>query len=389
MAGEAEANLLILGVYLKSEGYPNVKYRVQALKEMGWLKVTEVNIPMWPEKQVGKGGVWRKLLLSAWRLFFSHLVVLYRFIRACPAHNVYIPYPAVFVAVILSFLPKRYQPKKVVIDAFISLYDTVVHDRRLFSSKSIVAKLLKKTERRAFKFADIVVTDTDQNSAYYSHLFELPLHKFVAVPLSTNENDMQLSPYKPSSKAVNVLFVGTLVPLHGIETILQAITLLQGDKNIEFTIIGDGQDGRFVEEYLKEYPDSITWIKTWQSASQIAKYIYEADICLGVFGRGPKTQRVCPYKIYSYALCGRAIVTAETDWTRKAFDLLDKAPFETIPVANAKLLAGKIDDLAGNETKRKNLAYSASDYYLKNLSNENGNGLLRELFESVSSANQK
>ncbi len=377
----AEVDLLILGVYLKSEGYPNVKYRVKSLMELGGLKVAEINFPMWPEKQVGRGGIWTKLLLSAWRLLFSHLVVLYRYIRACPAHNVYIPYPAVFVVVILSFLPKKFRPNKVVIDAFISLYDTIVNDRKLVSSKSIGAKLLKNIEKRAFDFADTVVTDTDQNSVSYSQLFELPLHKFIAIPLSTNENDMQFSPYRPDGKAIRVLFVGTLVPLHGIETILEAINLLQGNKNIEFTIIGNGQDGRLVEEHLKSHPDSVIWMKTWQSGSQIAKYISESDICLGIFGQGPKAQRVCPYKIYSYANCGRAIITGETEWTRSAFGLLDIMPLETSPVTNARLLAVKIEELAGNEKKRKNLAQSASEYYIKNLSNKKGNALFSELIE--------
>jgi glycosyltransferase involved in cell wall biosynthesis len=188
---------------------------------------------------------------------------------------------------------------------------------------------------------------------------------------------MQLSPYKPSSKTVNVLFVGTLVPLHGIETILQAITLLQGDKNIEFTIIGDGQDGRFVEEYLKEYPDSITWIKTWQSSSEIAKYIYGTDICLGIFGEGAKAQRVCPYKIYSYAMCGRAIITGETDWTRS---LLTAQYFETIPVGSGELLALAIKELAGNETKRDFLAGSAAKFYEQSLSNTKASSEFNALF---------
>jgi glycosyltransferase involved in cell wall biosynthesis len=377
MVRKTGADLLVLGVYLKSEGYPNVKYRVQALQEEVGLKVTEINYPMWPEKQLGVGGIWIKLLLSAWRLFFSHLVVLYRYLRACPTQKIYIPYPAIFVAVILSFLPKRCQPEKVVIDAFISLYDTVVNDRKLFSRKSIVAKLLMKIERRAFRFTDIVVTDTDQNSAYYSQLFGLPLCKFLAIPLSTNESEIKFSPYKPSSEAVKVLFVGTLVPLHGIKIILKAISLLRKNENIEFTIIGDGQDGRLVEEYLREYPDSIAWIKTWQSSSEIAKYIHRADICLGIFGEGAKAQRVCPYKIYSYAMCGRAIITGETDWTRS---MLTTQYFETTPVGSGELLAIAIKELAGNESKRALLAGSVAKFYEQTLSNAKASSEFNALF---------
>lgn len=378
-SGSAVTNLLILGVYLKSEGYPNVKYRVQALKDMVELKVTEVNFPMWSEKQVGRGGIWSKLILSVWRTFFSHLVILYHYIRSCPTQTVYIPYPAVFVVFILSCLPKRYRPKKLVIDVFISLYDTIVNDRKLVASNSMAARVLKKIEKKAFEFSDIVVTDTLQNSVYYSELFDVPLNKFIAIPLSTNEHDMKPLPYMPDSNTVKVLFVGTLVPLHGIETILGAISLLDDSKNIEFTIIGDGQDGQFIEEYLKEHPGSITWVKTWQSASQIASYIYEADICLGIFGRGAKSQRVCPYKIYSYASCGRAIITGETDWTRSSFDALDLQPIRTTPVGNTELLADAILKLSVRGQERKLLADSAAIYYSDALSNAKANSAFYSL----------
>lgn len=374
-----EDDLLILGVHLKSEGYPNVKYRVQALKGAVGLNVTEVNFPMWSERQVGRGGVWSKLILSVWRAFSSHLAVLYYYIRFCPIQTVYIPYPAVFVVLILSCLPKRYRPKKLVIDAFISLYDTIVNDRKLVASNSLVARGLKKIEKRAFEFSEVVVTDTPQNSVYYSQLFELPLQKFVAIPLSTNEDDMQAAPYMPSSKPVKVLFIGTLVPLHGVETILSAISQLRDNKNIEFTIIGNGQDGQLVEAYLKEFPGSITWVKAWQGASQIANHIFDSDICLGIFGGGAKAQRVCPYKIYSYALCGRAIITGETDWTRNAFDSLESKPIQTTPVENPVLLADAILELAISDEKRKSLADSAAIYYNDDLSNARANSVFHSL----------
>ncbi len=373
--------LLILGVHLSSEGYPNVKYRVEKLLNSPELRVEQINKPVFSEKALGQKSLFLRHLSTILRFFYSHFYVFVHYLTAKNKAVVYIPYPAIFIVWMISLLPKRFLPKILIIDAFISIYDTVVNDRKLVSKQGWLAKLLNAVERRAFSTASTVITDTDENSAYYSEMFRLPLGKFLSVPLATNEREFTETRYMPKEGRVKVLFFGTFVPLHGVGTILAAIKRLIGE-DIEFTLIGNGQDGPLVEQFIVQYPGRINWIHKWQSAEALAEQIDSADICLGIFGRGAKTQRVCPYKIYAYAAMGRAVITADTLWTRRTCAELQYQPFETVAVGDVEALSNAILNLAKSAESRKALASRSARYYHSCLSNEVGHQVILMLIQS-------
>ena len=375
-------DVLILGVHTSSEAYPNVKYKIKALMSLDHLKIGEINAPMPNKINFGAIGTLKKFIYGTFNISKSHIKILFKYLVRPYCKHIYVPYPATFLLFLFSFFPRFRPHGKIVIDAFISIYDTVVNDRKLISPPSLLARLLKRIETRAFNFADIVITDTEQNKIFYSALFGLPEEKFIAIPLSTNEEAFYDTPYKPSSDIIKILFVGTMIPLHGIETILQAADLLQSNNKLSFTIIGNGQDSKLVENYINEHPDKIEWINIWQSPEQIASYIKKADICLGIFGTGKKTQRVCPYKIYSYMSCGRAIITAETKWTSEVKINAGFSPFSTVPPGNSNALADEIIRISENPKERSHLALSGYQFYSKNLSNQVSTDKLEKLFPS-------
>lgn len=375
---KARTKLLILGVHLSSEGYPNVKYRLDSLKNSYQFTVSEINHPIWSSENLGKPKKY-KLVHSLFRGIFSHLAVFIRYLSSATKSQVYIPYPATFVSVYLSLLPRQLRPKRICIDAFISLYDTVVIDRKILKKENWIAQALKAIERQAFKSATLVITDTELNSHYYSDLFQIPLSKFVAIPLATDEEHFTPLPYVPYKKECNVLFVGTLVPLHGIDTILTAIEQLKDDHHIKFTIIGNGQDSAKVEQFIKHSPSRITWVNEWLNSKQLAQHIHQSDICLGIFGSTEKTQRVCPLKFYLYASCGKAIITAETDWSRHTLENTTLKPFETTPAGNGLALAKTIKELTSDKERLKSLGNDSRNFYDEFLSNSRATSSLEDL----------
>ena len=379
-------DILILGVHTKSEAYPNVKYIIKSIKGLDFLHVAEMNTPMLSNKQLNKGGSLTKFIASSLKILTSHFIILFKYLKKPNYKNIYVPYPATFLLFLFSFFPGSRPSGKIVIDAFISIYDTIVNDRKIIASQSLPARLLKLIEKRAFDFADTVITDTKQNKEFYSSLFDLPKEKFIAIPLSTNEDAYHYTPYVPSSNVTNVLFIGTMIPLHGIEIILQAAKLLSSNENITFTLIGNGQEGKKVKNYIQKIPDHINWVNAWQSPDQLAEYISKADICLGIFGSGEKTQRVCPYKIYSYLSCGRPVITAETKWTFKATEGTKTPPFSTVPPGNGKALAEEIVRLSNKPEERSQLALSAQQFYMENYSNQVSIEKLGHLFKIQSSS---
>ncbi len=362
-------SLLVLGVHLKSEGYPNTLYRLRDLEASGLFQMVEINVPMWNESTQNRQGIAR-LTRNVWRAAFAHMAVIARYLTATKrAERVYVPYPGVFVLFLLSWLPAKCRPQRVVVDVFISLYDTIVLDRHLLNQNGFAAGILKRVEKRAYIYADKLVVDTQQNAQFICALFELPETKVVVAPLSIDEVHFKYAPYRPQPGACRVLFIGTLVPLHGIDTILEAARLLSGRLDIRFRLIGDGQDGRLVEAWLRAHPTQLAWERTWQQSNRVAKEIGQADICLGIFGGGNKTQRVCPFKIYAYAATGRAIITGATDWLKEAAGPLSYEPFACVPISAAAALAAKIAELADDPALRVKLAISSHEFYQTHLGN--------------------
>lgn len=373
----ASNKLLILGVHQNTEAYPNTLFRLEALRQSGTFDVTEINYPM-SRKSFGKGGGFFRKIAAAFRGLASHLVVFARYVFSGKADIVYVPYPAVFVVFPLAFLPGKWKPKRLIVDAFISLYDTIVNDRRLLASDSMLARLLFRIEKKAYRVSGKIIVDTPQSAAFLCDLFELDAAKVLPIPLATDEHNFRASEYLPETAICRVLFVGTLVPLHGIETILDAAAILSSRKDIVFRIVGDGQDASKIEQWQSKSSFKLDWEKEWQSSEQLAAEIRQSDICLGIFGSGDKTQRVCPFKIYAYAAVGRPIVTGDTAWSRGMLWQAGNHFFETVPVADSAALAKAIGMLADDPELREKLAMESRKFYEQQLSNRHANTLLEE-----------
>jgi glycosyltransferase involved in cell wall biosynthesis len=213
------------------------------------------------------------------------------------------------------------------------------------------------------------VVDTQQSAQSICALFGLPQAKAIVTPLSIDEVHFQYAPYHPRPGVCRVLFVGTLVPLHGIGTLLEAVRLLSERADIHLKLIGDGQDAPLVEAWLRTPTTQLEWEREWQPSERIAEEIGRADICLGIFGAGNKTQRVCPFKIYAYAATGRAIITGATDWLKDTTDRLSYEPFASVPVSDAAALAAKIAQLADDPALRAKLAAGSHEFYQTHLGN--------------------
>lgn len=372
--------LLVIGAHEKSEGYPNTLYRLRGLVESNLFDITEINFPIRTTNAKKQWGFLRliKAMLSA---IYSHARILARYLKMVRPKFAYLPYPSTFLLFIFSLLPKKSRPELLVADVFISLYDTVVLDRALFSKKSWAAKLLRWIERRACNCADILVVDTEENKKFLCSLFKLSEAKVVAIPLATDEENFKFKPYQSDADACRVLFIGTLVPLHGIATILEAIRLLSSDPRIHFKLIGDGQDAHLVEQWQNQHGRIFEWERKWQSSSQLAAEIARADICLGIFGHGDKTQRVCPFKIYAYAAVGRPIITGHTEWLVNARTYPGDEIIAGVAVNDPVALAKKISDLAMQPEERIRLAKEAFYFYGAKLSNKLSTEKIHTIFD--------
>ena len=148
------------------------------------------------------------------------------------------------------------------------------------------------------------------------------------------------------------LWVEQKEPPWQIRVIGRAVALLAGH-DIEFTLIGTGQD---LEATRRECAGDrrVRWID-WVEPARLPELVASHDVCLGIFGTGPKALRVVPNKVFQGASAGCAVVTSDTKAQRAA--LADGARF--VPPGDAGALAAELARLEGSAAELSNARRAA------------------------------
>jgi glycosyltransferase involved in cell wall biosynthesis len=225
--------------------------------------------------------------------------------------------------------------RPVIFNPLVSLHETLVDDRRRFAPRSPQARLVRRVDRNALRRADLVVADTEQNARHLAELGALPPERLAVCFVGAEERLFR--PGWQPHESFHVLFVGKLIPLHGIETILAAARLAP---EIPFRVVGNGQ----LDALLLERPPNVEWVD-WVDYEQLPAEIQRAGCALGVFGTSAKAGRVIPNKAFQALACGTPLVTADTPAAREL--LRDGESALLVPPGDPEALAAAVRRLAG------------------------------------------
>ena len=216
-------SVLFAGAYDEGPGYPRTTSLRQGLQAAG--------IPVRECRAAGLGIDKKRALRQPWRwpgLWLAQRqqrVWLAQQVGAAVAAErpqcVVVPYPGhLCVRTVREAVPADVP---VVLDLFLSAYDTVVEDRQLARPGSLAAHWLQRLDTRACAAADLVLLDTPANAAYVAALTGLPGERFTWLPVHDPAAPALLSPFPAAiGGRLRVLFFGTGVPLHGLRTLLKA-----------------------------------------------------------------------------------------------------------------------------------------------------------------------
>ena len=195
----------------------------------------------------------------------------------------------------------------VVFNPLVSLWDTLVGDRGRFPSGSLAARALRVLDRRALRAADLVVADTQAHADFFTALAGLSPER-VAVAFVGAEERLFTPGWEPEPDAP-ALFVGKLIPLHGLETVLEAARLAP---DLRIRVVGTGQ----LEGVLHRRPENVEWLP-WIPYEELPRALRRARCALGIFGIGAKAQRVIPNKAFQALASGTPLVTGDTPAARE------------------------------------------------------------------------
>ncbi len=242
-------------------------------------------------------------------------------------------YDVVFIGfapqLVLPFWSFKFRKNCVIIDFFISMYDTFVNDRKRFGETSLCGKLLKKIDRNTLQKADRILCDTNAHGQYFQDELGAEKEKLITLYLEADKSIYNLKNTSEVERKNNrpdhldnkfvVLYFGSVLPLQGIDVILAAFDQLKDDERFYFYMIGP-MDGH----YEKPKNENIEYI-SWLPQNQLAKYIAMADLCLaGHFNADiDKAKRTIPGKAYIYQAMGKPMILGDNPANRELFSERD------------------------------------------------------------------
>lgn len=300
--------VLLAGVYDDGPGYPRPTSLQQGLAAAGCaVRTCKVD---------GLGVRKQRLLARPWRWpgvwWGQHKAeaALLRSLRAELALGVpdcvVVPYPGQRAVHRVRELVGPHVP--IVLDLFLSAYDTLVEDRQIVRPGSLLAHWLRRLDTQACLAADRVLLDTPANAAYAAALTGLPAERFAWLPVH--------DPAAPSAPAtmpaarpgrLRVLFFGTGVPLHGLRTLLAAVVEAPA---VDLVLVGGTPNDRDL---------AASWLgprvqlePRFVDRARLHELIVQSELVAGVFGDSGKAHRVVPFKLVHALAAGRPVLTADT-----------------------------------------------------------------------------
>ncbi len=298
------------------------------------------------------------LIRRVLRILLAWIRLIVTFTRLPRQDLLLVPYPS-HLDVLLARVLAQFSGQIVVMDAFLGLHDTVVCDRALCSPGSLTAWATKRLEHWSLRCADRILVDTAEQARMLSTDYNLPINQFVPIPLGIDESLWKPATRTRDTQKFRVLFWGTFIPLHGVETILAAVRQLHArGLAMETTIIGWGQTAPQLERLLALNPiTGLDWRREIVAPEVIAAELRESDCALGVFGTSGKVQRVIPYKVYQTMASGRALITSDTPAIRDV--LQHEVNALLIPAGDPEALAAAIARLASDREMCRKLGDAA------------------------------
>ncbi|MFH1508469.1 MAG: glycosyltransferase [Candidatus Omnitrophota bacterium] len=227
--------------------------------------------------------------------------------------------------------------KPIIFDAFVSAYDTLCLDRRVFKPGSIIGKFLKAYDTYLCRQASVVLVDTKAHSEYFKNEFRADNVSYLYLECNTN----LFKPVKREARQGKfiVFWYGKCWPLQGVDVIIKAAGILKNEAGIIFRLIGPlvNKNRNLVRQLNPTNIEFIDYVAYENLPLEIAK----ADLCLGGHFSGlPKAKRVIPGKAFQCIACRKATILGDNPANRELFE--GRKDIYFVQMNSAKALADKI-----------------------------------------------
>jgi len=238
-------------------------------------------------------------------------------------------------------LVKLFTRQPIVFDAFVSVYDTLCLDRKIFHPDSIAGRLCRLYDKILCKLSDTVLVDTQAHQNFFQKICQYDNIDYLYV--GCNRKVFAPPENRSDENTTTVFWYGAVNPLQGVDIILRAAKLLEAEQNIRFKIVGPVRTrlGWLVKELSSrniEFADFMPYKK-------LPEEIGRADIFLGGhFSDIDKARRVIAGKTFQALCCKTITIVGDNPANRELFN--DTGLVTFVKMNDPVALASKIKTIA-------------------------------------------
>ena len=277
-------------------------------------------------------------------------------------------------------LAKIISKKHIVCFIYASPYDILVTDRKQFKPNSFKAKFIHFWYKWSMNLSDVILKESNADIEYNVKEFGVDKKKFRRLFLSADEELFPVCPFKDPEEIFTILYFGTFISFHGVETVIESAKILSQNKDIIFKFCGDGFGKKSMENLTKKYNLSNIQFLGFVDQKILVNNIKESDVCVGIFDNNDRASRVVTKKVFQILCSQKPLITRNSEAIRE-IGLVNEKNCILIPPNNPSKLAEAIILLKNNPELRKKISTSGRSLFLERLSMKKTS---KELFEIIS-----
>lgn len=266
---------------------------------------------------------------------------------------------------LMAFLFGKIFNKKIIFDAFYSLYDTYILDRKQYHKFSFQSWRFFFYDFISIRLADIVILDSKENIDFMARKYKVNNPgNFFELPVSADPHIFFKRDSITKNKSFTLGFYGSFLPLHGVNLIVNCIKLLK-DEKIRLLLLGKGPGLNSIKNKVKKLKldKKIKFLKPL-SYENLPNFYQKIDLFLaGPFGSTDKAERVLPAKVAEALAMEKDLVVAKTKTTKRLLK-----GFDDIYWLNEKN-PNTLKDLILNIKNKKNFPKKTKNYFSKSILN--------------------
>ena len=240
----------------------------------------------------------------------------------------------------LLFMVLTLSRKPIIFDEMINFTEWM-EEHKVFKNGSLGYKLFRLWYGWLARRCRIILADTDAHAHYSAELNKMDLKRYRTIPVGTDETVFYPRPHKAADhKKFIVFYYGHMLPLHGLDYVLEAAEQLKNRREITFRFVGGKDKVAQACKAAQENGAHVTH-EAWVPFEELPQAAINAGLTLGgPFGKTLQSQYVVTGKTYQFLALGTPVLIGKN----KVNDgFRDKQNCLLVPEADAAAITKAIE----------------------------------------------